>query len=217
MVNRTHHNNIIKKEDARFINNFNQAKNIIEKQMFKGKLIKERRNLKFENIQKKHITKQSRSFMSHQAIPSKVFDSYISNPLMNSSIDRDSVENYSTTINRENPIRDGDIVGRESTVYSKNFNEFPQYTYITDENILRNKSQISKRASIVSSQNPIARKSTSYIKDRMNKNSIRKKVFSKEGSVSYENKGSIRNFERIRGILSNPENDEIIDKYKAAN
>ena len=106
MVNRTHHNNMMKKEDARFVNNFNQAKNIIEKQMFKGKLIKEKRNIRLENIQKKHVTKQSRSFMSHQAIQNKVFDSYISNPNIKLTYDNESNNNNSTTLNQENINRD---------------------------------------------------------------------------------------------------------------
>lgn len=203
MINRMHHNNIMKREDARFVNNFNQAKNIIEKQMFKGKLIKEKRNIRFENVQKKHVTKQSRSFMSHQAIQNKVFDSFISNPNIKSTHDHESVKNYSTIINQENINRDNQYF-------------VPDETY-NDIGGLRNKSQKSKRASIISSQNPIFRKSTTYMNSRFNHNSGGQKLLSNDSSFSNVGYGSKRNLEKVRGILSNPDNDEIIQKYKHQN
>lgn len=104
MVQKINHRNAIHKEERNFINNFTQAKNIIEKQMFKGKMIKERRNIKIENKIKKQAILQTRSFQSHQAIPSKVFDTAISQPTMfNSFMDEDVVTTMHNTIqNREN-------------------------------------------------------------------------------------------------------------------
>jgi len=52
-----------------------------------------------ENRRKKEITQLSKSYVSHQAIPNKVFDSAVSHPMMfNSFMDMDPDETHSTTM-----------------------------------------------------------------------------------------------------------------------
>jgi hypothetical protein len=183
MVNRTIHNNRMKKEDTRFINNFTHAKNIIEKQMFKGKMIKEKRNFELENRKKKEFVKQARSFIGHQAIPNKVFDSAVNHPMLfNSFIDpNNDNDTHSSTMYNEDHANEPQGT---STVYGKNFVEFPQYATQERTFDLRGRSQGTDRISGVRGKHLITRKSTSYIKSRLQNKNPRHQVFNKKNVTS---------------------------------
>ena len=123
--NRSAQNQRARKKDLTFVNNFNQAKNIIEKQMFKGMMIKEKRKITSQNRLKKEIVKQSRVFLHHQAIPNKVFDTSVSHPMMfNSVMNSDKASQNTSVYNEE---KEYETNGRTSTVYGQSFLEFPQY------------------------------------------------------------------------------------------
>ena len=205
MVQRSIHRNLVKKEQRNFINNFTQAKNIIEKQMFKGKLIKERRNVENENKIRKQATIQTKTYLSHQAIPSKVFDTAISQPTMfNSFMDEDMGNTYSTTINRENVNQDNVTLEAPSTTYGRNFNEFSRFGGQGPMDY-RHKSQVGKRTGRFENQT-----FTNSIKH--SRHAIRKQVFRKESAVSKPHTATnissierirMRNLNRVKNIVQN--------------
>jgi hypothetical protein len=160
MVNKSMKNNKIIQENLRFVNNFNQAKNIIEKQIFKGRLIKERKNITIENRKKKEMTKYSRSFISHQAIPNKIFDSAVSHPMMlNSFMDMDGNDTYSSTM-----CNDQDTFGTKNSVYNSR-ESLP----------LRNKSQRTKRIRAMDQKHFMIRNSTAQVRSRIQKEAIKRR------------------------------------------
>lgn len=182
VVNRTIHNNRMKKEDTRFINNFTQAKNIIEKQMFKGRMIKEKRNAELENRRKKEMVKQARSFISHQAIPNKVFDSDVNHPMLfNSFLDMDNDTHSSTMYNEDHGV---ETHGKTSTLYGQSFHEFPQYGSQERTFDLRGRSQGTNRITGIRGKHLITRKSTAFMKSRLQNNNSRQQVFKKKSGMS---------------------------------
>ncbi|CAI2375228.1 unnamed protein product [Moneuplotes crassus] len=125
-VNRSAQNRRAKREDQQFVSNFTQAKNIIEKQMFKGMMIKERRNIRTENCKRKEEVKNAKIFINHQAIPNKVFDTSVSHPMMfNSFISNEGDSQDSTIYTGDRQYDNNDQV---STMYGQSFIDFPQYT-----------------------------------------------------------------------------------------
>mmetsp|Transcript_7538 Transcript_7538/g.6673 ORF Transcript_7538/g.6673 Transcript_7538/m.6673 type:complete len:252 (+) Transcript_7538:208-963(+) len=141
-VNRSAHNNRARRKDKAFVTNFVQSKNIIEKQMFRGMMIKEKRNIRSQNRIKRDNIKQSRVFINHQAIPNKVFDTSVSHPKMFNSLMESEKEFQNSTMYNE---KDYETNGRTSTVYGQSFNEFPQYEKNEKSNDNKTKSHQSFR------------------------------------------------------------------------
>ena len=137
-VNRSAQNNRIKKKQQEFSINFTHTKNIIEKQMFKGMMIKERRNITTENRKRKEKVKQGRVFINHQAIPNKVFDTSVSHPMIfNSFLDVEKESQNSTLYTGEKEYD----TGQTSTLFGHSFINFPQYQHQDKTFDKRGKSQ----------------------------------------------------------------------------
>lgn len=175
-------------------------------------MIKEKRNIRQENVIRAQFTKQSRSFMSHQAIPSKVFDSSISNPLLqNSFLDQNLNQSYNVMLNTHHKSKESEVVIRQSAVYGSSPNEYANPgPPVNDEH--QQKSQSGKRLPVLDPYPAVVRKSTSYMKDRMNRRTVRQQVFKRETPLSSRDKNTYnisaiehnrkRNMNRIKQIIS---------------